>query len=44
MRCYLDGELAYDNQAKDASGISIDDIRELKMTIHEKLEALAPDR
>ena len=38
---YADDELLYDNKAKGAQGIDIDDITDLKMKVRDRLESMA---
>ena len=44
LEVLLDGEEIFNKKTRQVSGISIDDILAIKMTIHDKLEALTPSR
>ena len=44
LEVLLDGEELFNKKTTGASGITIDDILAIKMTIHERLEALTPSR
>lgn len=44
LEVLLDGEELFNKKTSGVSGIAIDDILNIKMTIHERLEALTPSR
>ena len=44
LEVLLDGQELFNKKALGVNGITIDDIRAIKMTIHERLEALTPSR
>jgi hypothetical protein len=44
LEVLLDGEELFNKKTRGVSGITIDDILNIKMTIHERLEALTPSR